>query len=560
MTIKVVIIGGVATGPKTAARLRRLDPEADITLIERQDVLSYAGCGMPYYIEDVIKEYIDLLGGDRIRDANFFKTTKNINVLDQTEAIKINRFQKFVTVKDLRSNETKDLPYDKLVLGTGASPFVPPMEGVDLKGVHRLYNPHQAKAIKDAVDAGAKNIAVVGGGLIGIETCGAFIERGCNVTILEMMPNLVPNLMDEEMALLVEKYLRAKGVTILKGSAVSKIIGENGKVVAVETGDGKRVDTDLVIVAIGVRPNTKLAVDAGLEIGPTRAIAVNERLETSDPDIYAGGDCVENTHLLTGEKVFTPMGSTANKHGRIIADNINGGDSKWGGVTATAVFKLLDYHCGSTGITEKKAKALGYDVETCLCPKRDYAAYIPGNKYFTLKLVVDTKTRKVLGCQVVGEGEGVKRVDVVATMLRFGGTIDDLAEVDLSYAPAYSTAMDPLAHGANVIKNKMDGLMHGITPVEFMEKLKRGDDFLFVDCRGEAAFNEETIEIKQTVNMPLPLTRDQFKDVPRDKEIITFCNTSITAYNQETILRSMGFTNVWVLEGSIKGWPYDLKL
>lgn len=559
MSIKVVIIGGVATGPKTAARLRRLDPEADITLIERQDVLSYAGCGMPYFIEDVIKEYDDLLGGDKLRDVAFFRRTKNIHVLDKTEALKINRKQKTVTVKDLRTDEDRDIPYDKLVLGVGARPFVPRIEGVDLEGVYRLYNPRQALAIKNAVDAGAKDVVIVGGGLIGIETCGAFIERGCNVSIFEMMPYLVPNLMDKEMVFLVEKYLRDKDVTIVSGSPVSRIVGENGKAVAVETGDGRKIKADMVVVAVGVRPNTELAVEAGLDVGPTRAIAVNENLQTSDPDIYAGGDCVENTNLLTGEKVYVPMGSTANKHGRIIADNINGVKSTWGGVTSTAVFKLLDYNCGSTGLTEKRAKELGYNVVTSYCPKRDFSEYIPGNKFFVLKLVVDSDNRKVLGCQVVGDGDGVKRIDVVATTIRFSGTIDDLAEVDLAYAPAYSTAMDPLAHAANVVKNKLDGHMHGLSPPALWAKLERGDDFMFVDCRGPDEYNVSTIELENTVNIPLPLTREKFKDVPRDREIITFCNTSITAYNQETILRNMGFTNVKVLEGSIKGWPYDLK-
>ena len=250
MSRNILIIGGVATGPKTAARLRRLDPEAVITVIERQDLLSYAGCGMPYYIENVIERWKDLLGGASIRDVAYFKANRGFTVLDQTEAKRINREVKTVTVEDLRTGELKDLPYDKLVLGTGARPFVPKMEGTELQGVHRLYNPHHAKAIKTEIDMGAKNVVVVGGGLIGIESCGAFEARGCNVSVIEMMPTIVPNLLDPEMGLLLENYLKEKGVTIVKGSPVAKMIDDGtGKVKAVETADGRVIDADLVVVA-----------------------------------------------------------------------------------------------------------------------------------------------------------------------------------------------------------------------------------------------------------------------------------------------------------------------
>jgi NADPH-dependent 2,4-dienoyl-CoA reductase/sulfur reductase-like enzyme len=402
MAKKILIIGGVATGPKAAARCRRLNPEAEITVVERQDLVSYSGCGLPFYIEDVIEDYNQLLGGATVRDAAYFRNHRGFTVLDRTEAKRINRDRKTVTLLDLRTGETREHRYDALVLATGASPFVPRIEGVDLEGVHRLYNPPQAKAIKEAVDGGASRVAIVGGGLIGLETCGAFIARGCQVTILEMMNQLVPNLLDLEMSLLLENYLTSKGVKIVKGSPVSKIIGERGKAVAVQTADGRMFETDLIVVAIGVRPNVELARDAGLTIGPTGAIAVDEYLRTSDPSIYAGGDCVESTHTLTGEKVYAPMGSTANKHGRVIGDNINGMETVFPGVAGTAVFKVLDWHCGSTGITEKKARQLGYDAVTALCPRHDYSDYIPGAKYTVIKLVADRKTRRLLGCQVVG--------------------------------------------------------------------------------------------------------------------------------------------------------------
>ena len=554
---KILIIGGVATGPKTAARLRRLDEDAEITIVERGDLLSYAGCGMPFYIEDVIEEWSDLLGGASPRDAAFFKKSKNIDVLDNTEALKINRKKKTVTVKNLPTGKTEDLPYDKLVLATGARPFIPRMEGTELQGVHQLYTPHNAKAIKEAVESGARKVAIVGGGLIGIETCGAFVTQRCEVTILEMMPQLVPALLDEEMALLLEKYLKEKGVKIVKGSPVARIIDNGeGHVVGVETADGIKVDADLVVVAIGVRPNTELAVEAGLEIGPTRAIAVNKHMQTSDPNIYAGGDCVECTNLVTGDKVFAPMGSTANKHGRIIADNIFGLETEFSGVTGTAVFKILDYNCGTTGITEKKAKELGYTVVTSICPRRDYSSYIPGNQFFILKLVAEAESGRVLGCQVVGEGDGVKRIDVVATALKMGADVKALSDIDLAYAPAYSTAIDAVAHAANVIRNKMDGLAHGINPVELKKKLDGDDDFLLVYCLDLDRYQDQMIQDHRVFNLPLTQMRERYHEIPKDKEIIIYCLTSITAYNMERFLRSKGYKDVKFLDGSLMAWPY----
>lgn len=565
MVKNVLIIGGVATGPKAAARLRRLDNEVNITIVERGEIISYAGCGLPFYIGEVVKEYEDLLNTTtgQIRDVEYFKNAYDVTVLDRTEAVKINRKDKTVTVLDLRTGEERGLSYDKLVLATGASPFVPKMEGTELDGVYRLYNPSHAKAIKEKIDSFVNSckVAVVGGGLIGLETCGAFIDRGCEVSVLEMMPNLIPNLLDTEMALLLEKYLKDKGVNVITGSPVSRLIDDgDGKVAGVETADGRKVEADIVLVAIGVRPNTKLAVEAGLDIGSTRAIAVNEYLQTSDPDIYAGGDCVECTNLVSGEKVYAPMGSTANKHGRIIANNIHGMKEKFSGILSTAVFKIIDYNCGSTGITEKKARELGLEVVTCLCPKHDYSHYIPGSKFFTIKLVTD-KTGTLLGCQVVGEGETcMKRIDVAATVLKFGGNVKDIADLDLAYAPPYSTAIDAIAHASNVVRNKIDDLAHGVDPITLKTMLENEEDFLFVDCRGRQAYETQTIKTMKTVNMPLAEIKKDFMKLPRDKDIIFFCNTSVTAYSAERVMRNMGYTNVRFCDGSLKAWPFSTDL
>ena len=553
--MKVLIIGGVATGPKTAARFSRLEPDAEITVVERQDLVSYAGCGMPFYIEDVIEEWSSLLGGATVRDAEYFQANMGFTVLDRTEAVKIDRGAKTVTVMDLRTRETRDIPYDKLVLATGASPFVPRMDGTGLEGVHRLYNPHDAKAIKDAVDRGAKKVVIIGGGLIGMETCGAFVARGCEVTVLEMMPQLVPNLLDAEMALLLENYLKEKRVRVVKGSPVTRIHGEE-RATAVETADGVTVEADLVIMAIGVRPNTELAAEAGLEIGPTRAIAVNDQMQTSDPDIYAGGDCVECTHTLTGEKVYAPLGSTANKHGRVIADNIHGIPTRFPGVNGTAVFKVLDYHCGTTGLTEEKARQHGYDVVTTICPRCDYSSYIPGAKHTVIKLVADRESCRLLGCQVVGEGDGIKRIDVAATAMKFGSNLKGVADIDLGYAPAYSSAIDALAHAANVLRNKIQGIGHGVAPLELKEMLDGDTDFVLLDVRSREEYAAQTFRDERTVHIPVDELRRRHTELPRDKEIVAFCLIGVRAYRAETVLRGHGFGDVRYLDGSLKAWPF----
>jgi len=555
--MKVLIIGGVATGPKTAARLRRLEPNAEITVIERQDLISYSGCGLPYYIEDVIKDYEQLLGGNTIRDADYFKKQKGFTVLDQTEALRINRDEKTVTVKDLRRDMNYDLPYDKLVLASGASPFVPKMEGTELNGVYRLYNPHQARAIKNSIDLGCNHVAVVGGGLIGMETCGAFIARGCDTTIIEMMPTLVPNLLDEELALLLENYLKSHGVKIVKGSPAAKIIDDGkGNAAGIETADGRIVETEMVILAIGVKPNTELALNSGLQIGPTRAISVNDYMQTSDPDIFAGGDCVECTHMLTGEKVYAPLGSTANKHGRVIGDNIAGLDTKFPGILGTAVFKVLEWNCGATGLTEKKARSLGYDVVTTLTPRHDYSNYIPGAHYTIIKLIAERQSCKLLGCQVIGEGDGIKRIDVVATALKFDADVKDIADLDLGYAPPYSTAIDAIAHSANVIRNKIQDIAHGISPLELKAKLDNEEDFILLDIRAKEEFKNSSFKDPRVKNIPVDELREKHTELPKDKEIITFCIVGVRAYIAERVLRGLGFDNVKFLDGCLTAFPF----
>jgi NADPH-dependent 2,4-dienoyl-CoA reductase/sulfur reductase-like enzyme/rhodanese-related sulfurtransferase len=555
---KILIIGGVALGPKAAARARRRDPSAKITVVDRSDAFSYAGCGMPFYIEGEITD-IDRLQCTNFgvrRDETYFKNVKNIKLVGRTEALKINRTEKTVTVKDLSTGNTRDLPYDNLVLGVGASPIIPLIEGIDLKGVFRLYSPKDAEAIRAKIDEGAEKVVIVGGGLIGMEVCGAFVSRGCTVTVLEMMDRLVPALLDPDMSLILERYLLERGVTLGLGSQVTKIIGDgSGSVSAVKTANGVSYPTDLVLVAIGVRPNIKLAKEAGLAIGSTGAIAVDEFLRTSDPDIYAGGDCVENSDIVFDRKVYIPLGSTANKHGRVIGDNVTSGKTRFQGVTGTAVFKFLDLNVGKTGLGEKEAKGLGFDVVVALAPKTDCSDYYPDNKLIIVKLIADRESHRLLGCQIIGPGDAIKRIDVVATCLKFRAKIQDLADLDLGYAPPYSTAIDAIAHAANILRNKVEGLAHGISATELMRKIDKNEDFILLDVRSRREVEVRPFRDRGVINIPIDELRHRLHELGRENEVLIFCQTGVRAYDAERLLRGAGFKDVKFLDGSLTAWP-----
>jgi rhodanese-related sulfurtransferase len=328
-------------------------------------------------------------------------------------------------------------------------------------------------------------------------------------------------------------------------------------VAGVETADGQSVDADLVVMAIGVRPNVELAKAAGLTIGETGAIAVNEFLQTSDPDIYAGGDCVENTCMITGRKIYVPLGSTANKHGRVIGDNVTGGSTKFPGVTSTAVFKVLDYNIGTTGLNSRDAEKYGYNLVASVAPRGERAHYYPDSKSIIVKMIADRETSKLLGAQVIGPGEGVKRIDVVASVLRFGGGVKDVADLDLGYAPPFSTAIDPVAHAANIIRNKIEGLAHGISSTGLKSRLGDDGDFVLLDVRTHGEVEREPFKDPRVVHIPVQELRRRHEELPRDKEIITFCRTSVRAYEAERILKGRGFQDVKFLDGSLKAWPFD---
>ncbi len=558
--MKVVIIGGVAAGPKAASKIMRMRPDAEVTIVEKGIFLSYAGCGLPYYISGDVRERNHLMETPAgvVRDAVFFQKVKNLKVLNGTEAVEIDRAGKRVRVKTLASGAESWLPYDNLVLATGAEPVIPPIPGVDRKNVFTLHGVHDAEGIKAVIaERRAEDVVIIGGGLIGVETTEALAAHACRVTVVEMLPQIL-GILDWEIARLVELHMESKGVKVMTGTkalAIESRDGAGGAVTHVRTDKGE-LPADMVILAIGVRPNVALARAAGLAIGETtRAIKVDDRMRTSDPAIYAAGDCVECIDRVTGRSCFVPLGSTANKQGRTAAVNICGGDEAFPGVLGSAVCKVFDFCVARTGLTERAARALGMEVVTAMAPGPDKAHYMPQSKPLLMKLVADAKTGRLLGVQATGPGDGAKRIDVAAAAITAGMTVDDVANLDLSYAPPYAPAMDNLITAANVARNKRAGLMIGVSAQDVKAKLDRGDDFVFLDVRSPKEYAQ--VRLPKSVLIPLGALRGRLAELPRDKEIIAFCQVSLRGYEAALILRAAGFKDVKVMDGGVAMWPYE---
>jgi NADPH-dependent 2,4-dienoyl-CoA reductase/sulfur reductase-like enzyme/rhodanese-related sulfurtransferase len=554
--MKVVVIGGVAAGPKTASRIRRLCDDAEVTIIERGEFLSYAGCGLPYYISGIVKEQKELMATPvgTVRDSVFFRHVKDVHVMNHTTATAIDRAGKTVSIRTEDGGE-QEIEYDKLVLATGAESFIPPIPGVELENIYNLKDIHDADAIKEKLARHkALNAVIVGGGLIGVEVAEAFHEMGCRITVVEFLPNILP-MMDPEMSALVEGHFEAHGVRIKTGTKVVEFTGD-GQVEKVVTDQGE-IPADIVIMAVGVRPATKLAEEAGLEIGPTRAIAVNDRMQTSDPDIFAAGDCAEKTHLITGKPCYVPLGSTANKEGRVAANVICDHNDSFPGVLGSAICKIFDFSVGRTGLGEKEAREAGYDVVTCQAPAPDKPHFIPGAKLLFLKLIADRKTRKLLGAQATGMGVADRRIDIAATALAAGMTVDQLAQLDLSYAPPFSPALDNIIAAANILRNKMDGHMEGISPAEVQALLEKGEAFTLLDVRTPEEVGQMRIE--GATPIPLGAVRRRMGELDKTKPVVAFCKISLRGYEAARILRQAGFTDVKVMDGGIMMWPGELQ-
>lgn len=555
MSSRIVIIGGVACGPKAAARARRRDSEARITIIERRSYVSYASCGLPYYVGGVTPELEALLTTTygQVRDPDYFAGVKDIQALTGVEAVAIDRAEKTVRVRRLDSGEESSIPYDKLALATGARPKKPDCPGVDLDQVWTLWSLEDARIMRERIEAGAADrVCVIGAGLIGLESCEALVNQAVEVTLIELMPQVLPGLLDPEMAALVEAALRDQKISLRLGEGLESISGENGKVVRVKTGSGE-IETDAVILAMGAAPNIELARAAGLELGECGAIKVDDHLRTSDPEIFAGGDCVENRHLITGRAAWHPLGSIANLHGRVIGDNLTGNDAVFPGVLGTGIMRTLGVNVGFSGLTESAARKLGYQVVTAINAAHDKSHVYPGGKDLNIKLVADEKSRKLLGGQVVGAGEAARVVDAVAASLRLGATIDQLADLDFCYAPPFGTPITPLAATAAIAQNKAAGIARTISPLELGELLESKEDFTLLDIRFPAE-----LEARPPINDPrlalLPINelRARIGELRPDRKTIVVCQTGVRSYEGQRTLSNAGFKDARFLEGGMK--------
>lgn len=556
--IRVLVIGGVACGPKAAARLRRLMPAADITVIDKSTHVSYGACGIPYYIEGLFDDVMVLNEtpvGVR-RTPQFFEQAKGVKILTRREALSIDRLSKHVLVKNLDTGEEERLPYDKLILATGATPLKPSIPGIDLKNVWTVRNLEDALNIRQAVEkSGFKRAVIIGGGYIGLEMAEALTLRGIKVTVVEMLDHVLSHMLDPELALLVENHLRQNGVELFLGEKAQRIIGDETARSVVT--DGRTIDADFVVVAVGVKPNDQLARDAGLSCDSRGGIIINNYCQTSDPDIYAGGDCVVNSyvHPFTGRPIYVPLGSTANKHGRVIANHIAGIITPFPGVMATSLCRVFDLTVGRVGITQELAEELRLDVETAIWAGPDKPHYM-GGKLLIIKLIASKRYRTLLGCEIVGPGDAARRLDVAATAMFFGATLDQLAYLDLGYAPPFAPPIDPVITAAHVLLNKMNGFARGINPIEAYRWMQENKDLILLDVRTPQEFKELRLNDPRVIHIPLGMLRQKAGELPKDRDILTFCKVSMRGYEAQRILNSEGFERVWFIEGGLMAWPF----
>ncbi|MFP5213759.1 MAG: FAD-dependent oxidoreductase [Acidobacteriota bacterium] len=560
--MRVLIVGGVACGPKAASRLKRLMPSCDVTMIDRGKVISYGACGLPYYVEGSFPEVgmlVETPAGVP-RNPAFFQKVKGFRTLTGTEAIRLDREKGTVRVRNLDSGAEEDLPFDRLVLATGSRPVRPPIPGLDLENVWYMRHLDDAESLVARIEAeGLKRAVLIGAGYIGVEMAEALRRRGLEVVMVEVFDQIMPQFLDREMALLAAKHMKQKGVEIVLGERVLSVEGKV-KVSSVKT-DKRDIPADLVLVGVGVRPNDELAREAGIQCAPRGGIVIDEYCRTSDPRIYAGGDCVVNPYVDSSlkEPFFVPLGSTSNKHGRVIADHIAGKASRpFKGITSTGICRAFDFTIGRTGLSEKQARELDPDVESSLWAGPDMPHYIPQSKPLIVKMTASRSSRKLLGVQVVGMGDGSKRLDAAASAIYFGATVDDIGNIDLGYAPPFAPPIDPLATAAHVLANKLDGIGRGLSSLAVKERLDRGDDLILLDVRTPIEFKAMRLPYENVLHIPLGALREKAAELPRDKDIIAFCKVSMRGYEAQLILNAAGFDKVWFLEGGIVAWPFEV--
>jgi len=544
---KYLIVGGVAAGMSAATRLRRLDESAEVVVFERGDYVSYANCGLPYYIGDTITERERLL----VQTPEAFRSLFNVEVRTGNEVTAVLPESNSVRVRELKSSREYEESYDKLLLAPGGSPVKPSILGSDHPAIHTLWTIPDSDRIRAMVDEGnVKTALVVGAGFIGLEMAENLHARGISVVVVEMAKQAM-NVIDFEMAAMVHRELRMQKVGLYLEDGVSRFEnGPDGRVVAHMT-SGRAVTADLVLLSIGVKPNTGFLAGSGLELGPRGHIVVDEYLRTVDDRIFAAGDVIEVTHPLSKEKTAIPLAGPANKQGRIAADNMHGQTPRsYNGTMGTAIAKVFDLTVGMTGASEKFCKAKNIPYDTVIIHPNHFAGYYPGAMKMCLKLVFSPENRRVLGAQATGY-EGVdKRIDVIATAIKGNMTVDDLAEIEHAYAPPYSSAKDPVNMAGFAAQNILDGLVRTMT----WDRLHEADksELFLLDVRTPAEF--ATGSIPGAVNIPLAELRERIADIPKDRKVVLFCKVGLIAYNAARVLEANGITNYCNLSGGYETW------
>ena len=541
--MKYIIIGGVAGGATAAARIRRLSEDAEIVLFEKGAYISYANCGLPYYIGGVIAEREKLL----VQTPESFGQRFNIDVRVNSEVTAINREDKSVTVK-APDGSTYTESYDRLLLSPGASPVVPPLPGIDSEGIYTLRNVADTDVIKARVaSGGVKRAVIVGGGFIGLEMAENFSHAGAEVAVVEMAPQVMGPV-DFSMAQIVHQHLVEKGVRLYLDTAVASF-ARKGDEVEISFADGRKLMANMVILSIGVRPNTSLADAAGIELGLMRGIKVDEHLRTSDRNIYAVGDAIEFVHPVTGLTWLNYLAGPANRQARIVADNMVLGDTEvYEGAIGTSIAKVFDMTVAATGLAAKRLKHDGIDYLTATIHPSSHAGYYPDALPMTIKIVFSPADGKLLGAQIVGYDGVDKRIDVMAQIIKSGGTVADMTRIEQAYAPPYSSAKDPVALAGYVAQNILSGRMKPIYWRELRDSAP--DSRLLIDVR--TPMENAAGALPGAINIPLDSMRERIGEIPADREIVLYCGVGLRGYLASNILRNSGFANVRNLIGGIK--------
>lgn len=538
--MRIVIIGAVAAGTSAAAKARRNNEDAEIVIYEKDSFISYSGCGMPYYIGDEVESADQLIP----RTPAFFKSKYNVDIHILHEVLSISPDIKSITIKNMTTGDEFIDHYDKLVIATGARAVVPPIKGADGPNVFTLRNINDMNRIKSHIDLTQPRAAVIiGTGFIGLEVCENLKRLGIEVTMLEKLSQVTPGL-DADMAIYVQDHIVKNGVSVLTGVSAFEITNSS-----VVLSDGTEIKADMVLVSTGVRPNTELAAAVGIDLGASGAIRVNTKMETNLPDIYACGDCTQQFHVVTGKPVYRPLGSTANKTGRIAGDSMTGGGLEFRGILGTGIFKIFDMTVAQTGLSEREAHELGYDVVVCHNIKPNKPEYMQG-KEMIIKGIADKKTGRLLGVQIVGY-EGVdKRVDVFVTAITFKAKVEDLFHLDLAYAPPFSTTKDPVMYTGMILENAIHKGRPLMTAQELDVLVQSGEKYTLIDARVPTQYEKDHVDTAQSI--PHEKLRKTAESLDKDTVTVTYCNKGTTGNAAQNILLGKGFKRVFNLSGGQK--------